>query len=127
LLYRKGKFMKQLHTWLGLIPASVLLNSALAFAATPPVALTDTKGMTLYIFDEDSTGSSSCYDSCAKAWPPLLTTESDFTAPISVTNRKDTTLQIAYQGKPLYTFQGDHNPGDKNGDGLGGVWHIARP
>jgi hypothetical protein len=24
----------------------------------------------------------------------------------------------------LYLYTGDHNPGDKNGDGLGGVWHV---
>ena len=119
--------MKQLKIRHGLMMVAVLLISAPSFAAAPPIALTDSKGLTLYIFDEDSAGTSSCYDGCAKTWPPLLTTENDFSAPISISNRKDTTLQIAYQGKPLYTFAGDHNPGDKNGDGLGGVWHVARP
>ncbi len=26
--------------------------------------------------------------------------------------------------KPLYTYAGDTAPGDKKGDGLGGVWHL---
>ena len=34
--------------------------------------MTDGKGMTLYIWDKDAVGVSSCYDQCANAWPPLL-------------------------------------------------------
>src|SRR3569623_2514103 len=34
--------------------------------------LTDSKGMTLYIWDKDAKGVSNCYDKCAPAWPPLL-------------------------------------------------------
>ncbi|KPH07099.1 hypothetical protein AOG23_18670 [Rhizobium acidisoli] len=32
----------------------------------------------------------------------------------------------AYEGKPLYTFAGDKKPGDMTGDGVGGVWHVAK-
>ena len=32
--------------------------------------LTDSKGMTLYVWDKDSAGTSTCYDKCAQAWPP---------------------------------------------------------
>jgi len=33
--------------------------------------LADDKGMTLYTFDDDGKGKSSCYDDCAKGWPPF--------------------------------------------------------
>lgn len=34
--------------------------------------LTDPAGRTLYRFSRDTPGTSSCYDQCAAAWPPLL-------------------------------------------------------
>ena len=35
--------------------------------------LTDAKGMSVYLFEGDGKLESTCYDACAKAWPPLLT------------------------------------------------------
>ena len=34
--------------------------------------LVDGEGMTLYMFDPDEQGESTCYDDCATAWPPLV-------------------------------------------------------
>jgi hypothetical protein len=34
-------------------------------------------------------------------------------------------MQVTYNGMPLYTFVGDHKPGDANGQGikdLGSIW-----
>ncbi|MBB2755062.1 UNVERIFIED_ORG: putative lipoprotein with Yx(FWY)xxD motif [Rhizobium aethiopicum] len=31
-----------------------------------------------------------------------------------------------WESKPLYTFAGDRKPGDMTGDGVGGVWHVAK-
>ena len=39
--------------------------------------LTDAHGMTLYTFDKDTDGASTCYDACAKKWPPLVATKAD--------------------------------------------------
>ena len=66
-------------------------------------ALTDSKGMTLYIFDKDSAGTSACYDKCAVNWPPLMVegdamAEGEFT----IVERTDGTKQWAYKGMPLY-------------------------
>jgi len=36
--------------------------------------LTDNNGKTLYLFTKDTKDTSNCYDNCATAWPPLLTT-----------------------------------------------------
>ena len=35
--------------------------------------LVDSKGLTLYLFTSDTPNTSTCYASCATAWPPLLT------------------------------------------------------
>ncbi|HWU43225.1 MAG TPA: hypothetical protein VN132_07305 [Bdellovibrio sp.] len=90
--------------------------------------LTDVEGMTLYTFDPDAGGNSACYNGCAKAWPPLVVAadkaqllKGDF----SGTQRKDGTIQVRFDGKPLYTYIGDSQPGDVNGDGVQGVWHKA--
>lgn len=39
----------------------------------------------------------------------------------------DGTMQWAYDGKPLYTYAKDKQPGDTTGDTLMGVWHVAKP
>ena len=49
------------------------------------------------------------------------------TAPFGVTTRTDGKKQVTLDGHPLYTYAGDVAPGDVNGDGIGGVWHLARP
>jgi predicted lipoprotein with Yx(FWY)xxD motif len=35
--------------------------------------------------------------------------------------------QWALKGKPLYFWAKDSKPGDKTGDGVNNVWHIAKP
>jgi predicted lipoprotein with Yx(FWY)xxD motif len=41
--------------------------------------------------------------------------------------RADGTLQVAYDGAPLYYFANDTTPGDTNGQGLGDNWFVAEP
>jgi predicted lipoprotein with Yx(FWY)xxD motif len=88
---------------------------------------TDANGMTLYTFDKDEAGKSNCYDKCATNWPPLKAeadakAEGDWT----VVDRTDGTRMWAYEGHPLYTFIKDTKAGDTTGEGVGGVWHIAK-
>ncbi len=90
--------------------------------------LGDADGMSLYTFDADATGQSTCYGGCAAKWPPLFASADD--APkgaLSIINRDDGTMQWAYQGQPLYLWIGDGKVGQTSGDGVGGVWHLARP
>jgi predicted lipoprotein with Yx(FWY)xxD motif len=89
--------------------------------------LTDAKGMTLYTWDKDTAGASTCYDKCATAWPPLLVDASTAaTGDWSLVDRTDSPMKIvAYKGKPLYLFAKDTKPGDMTGDGVGGTWHTA--
>ena len=104
--------------------------AATAFAAEPaPSAkngmFVDAKGMTLYIFDNDAGGKPSCYDDCAKKWPPYLgKAEDKMTEGWTLVERKDKTLQWAYDKKPVYFFVSDKKKGDMTGEGMGGVWHT---
>lgn len=91
--------------------------------------LTDFQGMTLYVFDKDTTGVSNCYQGCATVWPAYssgATAQSQFPANISVITRTDGSKQFAWKGKPLYYYSGDKNPGDTNGDGIANIWHIVK-
>ena len=85
-------------------------------------------GMTLYTFDKDSAGKSNCYDNCAASWPPyLVAAGTDLSGDgFSSVERSDGTQQWAKDGAPLYFWAGDAEPGDTNGDGVGGVWHIVK-
>lgn len=89
---------------------------------------TDGHDMTLYTFDKDSDGVSNCYDKCASLWPPLLAEEGEeLPAGFATITRKDGNAQIAYKGQPLYLWVKDKKPGQTTGDGVKGVWHIAKP
>lgn len=111
---------------------------ALALLATPALAdgmavmekdgiLTDAKGMTLYTFDNDQGGASSCYDACATNWPPLLAAaDAKAEGEFGLTDRTDGTKQWTYGGMPLYLWVKDTKPGDMTGDGVKGVWHVAK-
>ncbi|MDF0596807.1 hypothetical protein [Psychromarinibacter halotolerans] len=109
--------------------AAVLAASSSAAIAAPAGqsngVLADGDGMTLYIFDNDTAGTSNCYGGCAKSWPPFIaaagaSAEGAFT----LVERKDGAMQWALDGQPLYYWAGDRKPGDINGDGVGGVWHV---
>ena len=91
--------------------------------------LVDAKGMTLYTYDNDKEpGKSSCVDKCLAAWPAAIAPAgTKASGNFSIIKRDDGTQQIAYQGKPLYTFAQDKNPGDIHGDGRGKVWHMVMP
>lgn len=92
--------------------------------------LTDFAGMTLYTFDKDTAGVSTCYNGCATTWPPYTsgaTAEKMLPTNITVTTRTDGSKQFAWKGMPLYYYASDTTPGDIRGDGIGGVWHIVKP
>ena len=87
-------------------------------------------GMTLYTFQKDKAGASTCYDACAKNWPPFLATEEDEAkaeGDLTVIDRTDGTYQWAMKGMPLYFFSGDAAKGDAKGDGVNGVWDAVHP
>ena len=88
--------------------------------------LVDSKGMTVYTYDKDSAGKSVCAGKCAENWPPVMATDAKAAgADYSTITRADGTKQLAYKGKPLYTFIKDKKPGDKTGDKVMDAWHVV--
>ncbi len=98
----------------------------------------DADGRTLYMFTKDEQGAetSTCYDACAEAWPPLLTkgepTAADEVAAIKLGafTRQDGTMQVTFDGWPLYYFVQDKGAGQVMGQdkhGFGGEWYVMAP
>ncbi|RJG07300.1 hypothetical protein D3870_15995 [Noviherbaspirillum cavernae] len=127
--------MKNPSAFLALIPAVMLAGCASMATAQQPTRtsdgmLTSPSGMALYVFDRDAAGSgkSVCNGPCATNWPPLPAEDgAKASGDYSVITRDDGKKQWAYKGKPLYTWVKDQKPGDKSGDGVNNVWHIAKP
>lgn len=84
-------------------------------------------GYTLYSYDPDGTsGISHCVALCASVWPPLIADpDAKATGDFTLTTRADGQRQWVYQRRPLYLFAGDAKPGDRDGDGVNGSWHVV--
>jgi len=89
--------------------------------------LVNAAGMTVYTFDKDTAGSgkSACNGPCIDNWPAVAP-GANVAAPYSVITRDDGSKQLAYQGKPLYTFKKDTKPGERNGDNFKDIWHVVK-
>lgn len=108
-------------------------DASVAVADDPELGqiLTDPEGMTLYLFtnDEQNSGTSVCNDDCLANWP-AFTADDPLTLPDGVPGaltqimRDDGSMQVAYNGWPLYYFAGDAASGDVNGQGIGDVWYV---
>ncbi len=118
-----------------LVSATLAACSATGSRPVAPAMLTDgvltgSNGMTLYVFDKDAAGSgkSMCNGPCATNWPPLFATDNDMASgDYSIVMRDDGKKQWALKGKPLYFWVKDQKAGDKTGDGVNNVWHVAKP
>lgn len=104
--------------------------------------LTDSKGMTLYVNSDDERFNSNCNAECVEKWPiyeynniNLIYVTDELSKRIGSTIRdKDGNQysgwnQYSYNGKPLYYYIGDKNPGDINGiitEDLGSKWSIVK-
>jgi predicted lipoprotein with Yx(FWY)xxD motif len=117
--------------------AALCASATIALAAGAPVKSVDTtKGtvlagendMTLYTFRKDAKGVSNCEDKCAANWPPLMAAaDAKDEGAYSVVTRKDGSKQWAKDGMPLYFWIKDTKAGDVTGDGVNGVWDLAKP
>lgn len=92
--------------------------------------LTDADGNTLYTFDQDTAGTSACGDSCVGTWPPYTidgepTAGDGVSGTLGTIERDDGSTQVTYDNKPLYQYASDSAPGDTNGDGVAGYWHVV--
>jgi predicted lipoprotein with Yx(FWY)xxD motif len=94
--------------------------------------LVDGNGNTVYFFSLDADGKSACTAGCLAIWPvsynPGTTLGAGLTASdFSSITRSDGSKQTTYKGWPLYTYSGDTAPGSTNGDGIMGIWFVAKP
>lgn len=95
------------------------------------LVLVDAKGMSLYIFTPDTADVSNCKGNCLKAWPAASLTPAEVekvkaSKTFGVITRDDGTKQLTLDHRPLYYYVGDENPGDRVGQGIGGVWFLLK-
>lgn len=98
--------------------------------------LADANGMALYLFVPDAQGASTCTGDCATNWPPVIVASADAlptvgegldAALLGTVARDDGTLQLTYNGWPLYLFAGDTEAGQTNGQAVGDNWFLVDP
>ncbi len=86
-------------------------------------------GFTLYVFDSDlGSAGSTCNDSCATNWPPVLVTDGEVAniSGLSLIARDDESSQAAYKGRPLYFYSGDTEASDTSGQSVSGWWKVGQ-
>jgi transforming growth factor-beta-induced protein len=86
-------------------------------------------GFTLYAFDSDlGSAGSTCNDSCATSWPPVLVTDGEVAniSGLSLVTRDDGSSQAAYKGRPLYFYSGDTEASDISGQSVSGWWKVGQ-
>jgi predicted lipoprotein with Yx(FWY)xxD motif len=98
--------------------------------------IVDSEGFTLYEFHKDKGTASTCYGKCEGFWPPLTTSGEPKAkggaqqSMLGTSERKDGTMQVTYNGRPLYTFAEDKKPGEANGNdfkAFGAQWYALMP
>lgn len=96
--------------------------------------LVTSSGATLYVYTPDGTGKSVCTGECATIWPPLTVPAGTTTVTggggvasgkLGVITRSDGTLQVTYNGMPLYRYAGDAKSGQATGQGVGNIWYVV--
>jgi predicted lipoprotein with Yx(FWY)xxD motif len=85
--------------------------------------LVDQTGAALYASDEEAGGKILCTAGCLEFWTPVAasgapTAGDGVTGELDTVERPDGSMQVTYDGKPLYSFSEDQQPGQVTGDGL---------
>ena len=115
--------------------AGAVTVEAKPVGAAGTVLVAGKNGMTVYIFTKDTkdSGKSVCTGDCLVTWPALTvaagetpTGGSGVTGKFgTITREDDGTLQVTYNGLPLYFFKNDKAPGDANG--IYENWEAVKP
>lgn len=94
----------------------------------------DANGMTVYVFGNDapSSGVSSCDGSCLDTWQPVTATNETpevdgIEAAIGTIPASNDAFQVTVNGRPLYRYEQDKNPGDVHGQDVGSIWWALDP
>ena len=114
--------------------AAAATVSLRALSGVPGKALVGSNGRTLYLFEADKSGTSACSGACATAWPPDVVTGSPEAGGgvsqslLGTIKRADGTMQVTYNGHPLYYFTADTAGGTAHGQGIkafGAGWYVV--
>ena len=142
----KSRFLKsRLVAVVAVLAVLAVTATAIAATGTPSqvktrktsigTALVDGKAShTLYLFEKDKNGKSSCSGACASNWPPYLTTGKPKAGTgakqslLGTTKRSNGKLQVTYNKHPLYWFKFDKTAGSTKGEDVsafGGAWYAV--
>jgi predicted lipoprotein with Yx(FWY)xxD motif len=100
----------------------------------PGKFLADSQGRTMYLFEADKGGTSTCTGACAAAWPPVTASGMPAAgggvdeALLGTVKRSDGTEQLTYNHHPLYYFAADTGAGTAKGQGskeFGAGWYVV--
>jgi predicted lipoprotein with Yx(FWY)xxD motif len=116
--------------------AAVVTATVMAKAiGSQTILVAGSNGMTVYTFTSDTadSGKSACTGGCLTKWPALTvaagatpTAGDGVTGKLgTITRTDDGSLQVTYNGLPLYFYQGDKAAGDTNGSYPN--WNLVKP
>ncbi len=116
-------------------PAAAVTVEAKEVGAAGTILVDGATGLTVYMFTQDvkDSGTSACTGGCLETWPALTvpaggspTGGPGVTGTLgTITRADDGTLQVTYNGLPLYFFKNDAAPGDLNG--VYENWETVKP
>jgi predicted lipoprotein with Yx(FWY)xxD motif len=95
--------------------------------------LVDSRGRTLYLFENDTNAMSRLPAAGVSYWPPLTSHSTPHAGKgvnqsmLGLTAAHNGVRQVTYAGHPLYTFVGDKQAGQTTGEGLnnfGAGWYV---
>jgi predicted lipoprotein with Yx(FWY)xxD motif len=122
-------------------PASSSGTTVTVSDAGGMTVLATSSGRTLYSSDQEKGQALCTSGDCTAIWAPLTvpagqspTASGGVAKDLTTVKRSDGTRQVAFDGRPLYTFTLDHGAGQVNGngqsdsfDGTAFTWHAAVP
>jgi len=100
--------------------------------------IADSAGNAVYMLEEDADGTA-CVGDCLETWPPVLVTDMQPTvasgvdldpALLGTIERDDGTMQVTYNGHPLYRYAADTGASRTSGhdvDDQWGHWYLVTP
>ena len=113
-------------------PSKVSATTVLKLGSSSSLGqyLVASNGMTLYASSADSANMSNCTGSCAANWPPYTVAAGLNLGAVSGVSGKigiiAGTMQVTYNGMPLYFWVNDAKAGDTTGQGIGG-FAVVKP
>ena len=114
--------------------AAAMTVGLVAVSGIPGRFLASSQGRTMYLFEADKSGASTCTGACAATWPPVTTASMPMAGSgveqslLGTTKRSDGTEQVTYNGHPLYYFAADTGAGMAKGQGskeFGAGWYVV--